>query len=296
LGQNVYGEQKAKTRATEDKTPPLLVFPFLMPVNLAQLRSEVELALAGRVSAPFALPERRVELVSTGIAEVDTLAGGLPRGALTEIFGPAGSGRTSLLFSALGARTSQAEACALVDGSDAFDPHSAEAAGIDLKRLLWVRCRTLEQSFRATDFLLAAGGFGFIALDLGDMPGELVHRVPLETWFRFRRAVEGTPTILFVVEQEPHAKTCASLVLQVETMRSRWNMTGQAEQGNAELCRYSFSRLFDGSGIRAELVRSRTQHGVKTDFRDGRDPLAQGGKSIVFETREIFGAPRSRPT
>jgi recombination protein RecA len=267
-----------------------------MPVNLAQLRSEVELALAGRVSAPFALPERRVELVSTGIAEVDALAGGLPRGALTEIFGPAGSGRTSLLFSALGARTSHAEACALVDGSDAFDPQSAKAAGIDLKQLLWVRCRTLEQSFRATDFLLAAGGFGFIALDLGDTPGELVHRVPLETWFRFRRAVEGTPTILFVLEQEPHAKTCASLVLQVEALRSRWHLAAQAEQGDTELCRYPFSRLFDGSDIRAELVRSRTQQGVKADFRDGRDPLAQDGKSIVFETREIFGAPRSRPT
>jgi len=267
-----------------------------MPANLAQLRAEVELALAGRVASPFALPERRVEFVSTGIAEVDALAGGLPRGALTEIFGPNCSGRTSLLFSALGARTSHAEACALVDGSDAFDPQSAEAAGIDLKRLLWVRCRTMEQSFRATDFLLAAGGFGFIALDLGDTPGELVHRVPLETWFRFRRAVEGTPTILFVLEEEPHAKTCASLVLQVEAARPRWNLTAQVEKGAAALRRYPFSRLFDGSDVRAELVRSRTQQGVKTDFRDGRDPLARDDKSIVFETREMFGFPRSRPT
>jgi len=267
-----------------------------MPVNPAQLRAAVELALAGRVSAPFALPERRVEFVSTGISEVDALAGGLPRGALTEIFGPTCSGRTSLLFSALEARTSHAEACALVDGSDAFDPQSAEAAGIDLKRLLWVRCRTLEQSFRATDFLLAAGGFGFIALDLGDTPGELVHRVPLETWFRFRRAVEGTPTILFVLEEEPHAKTCASLVLQVEAARSRWNLTAQ-DEGAAGLRRYPFARLFDGSDVRAELVRSRTQQGVKTDFRDGRDPLVAGGdKSIVFETRELFGLPSSRPT
>lgn len=265
-----------------------------MPANPAQLRAAVELALAGRVVAPFALPERRVEFVSTGISEVDALAGGLPRGALTEIFGPTCSGRTSLLFSALGARTSHAEACALVDGSDAFDPQSAEAAGIDLKRLLWVRCRTLEQSFRATDFLLAAGGFGFIALDLGDTPGELVHRVPLETWFRFRRAVEGTPTILFVLEEEPHAKTCASLVLQVEAARSHWNLT-QADAA-AGLRRHPFSRLFDGSDVRTELVRSRTQQGVKTDFRDGRDPLAGGDKSVVFETRDIFGLPRSRPT
>jgi recombination protein RecA len=272
----------------------LLFLEFFMPVSLAQLRAEVELALAGRVAAPFALPERRAEFVSTGISEVDALAGGLPRGALTEIFGSAGSGRTTLLFSALSARTSEAEACALVDGSDAFDPQSAEAAGIDLKRLLWVRCRTLEQSFRAADFLLAAGGFGFIALDLGDTPGALVHRVPLETWFRFRRAVEGTPTILFVLEEEPHAKTCASLVLQVEAMRSRWNVAAtQADKSAAGSLRHPFSRLFDGSEIRVELVRARTPQGVKTDFRGGP---AQGGKSIVFETREIYGVTRSRPT
>ncbi len=253
-----------------------------MAANLAQLRSQVELALAGRVSSPFAIPQRNVEIVSTGISEVDALTGGLPRGALTEICGPSCSGRTSLLFSVLGGRTSQAEACALVDGSDAFDPHSAAAAGIDLQRLLWVRCRTLEQSFRAIDFLLAAGGFGLIALDLGDTPGELVHRVPLDTWFRFRRAVEGTPTILFVLEQEPHAKTCASLVLQVEAEGSHWNVARAAEA--AGFCRHPFSRLLDGSEIRAELIRSRAHRGLPADFRNG----------AVFETRERFGFARSR--
>ena len=277
-----------------------------MPANLAQLRSEVELALAGRVASPCAIPERRVEIVSTGISELDALVGGFPRGALTEIVGPAGSGRTSLLFSALGARTSHAEACALVDGSDAFDPQSADAAGIELKRLLWVRCRTIEQSFRATDFLLAAGGFGFIALDLGDTPGELVHRVPLDTWFRFRRAVEGTPTILFVLEQEPHAKTCASLVLQVETTGSRWNVTRDAATPDAALSdfrRHPFSRLLDGSEIRAELVRSRTPQGALADARGGRDPRSiptvsewSAHPSIVFETREVAGLPRSQRT
>jgi recombination protein RecA len=257
-----------------------------MAANLATLRSQIELALAGRVTAPFKLRDRSVENVSTGISEVDALVGGLPRGALTEIFGPSCSGRTSLLFSALGARTTDAEACALVDGCDAFDPHSAEAAGIDLQRLLWVRCRNLEQSFRATDFLLQAGGFGFIALDLSDIPRELVHRVPLDTWFRFRRAVEGTPTILLVLEQEPHAKTCASLVLRMEAERSRWR--GTLSTHVADFYRHPFSRLLDGSEVRAEVIRSRSQQGIRTDFHDGRDPQTRDDKSIVFETSEIL--------
>ncbi len=67
-----------------------------MAVNLATLRSNVELALAGRVAAPFSYRDRHaVETVSTGIPEIDSLAVGLPRGALTEIFGPACSGRTT---------------------------------------------------------------------------------------------------------------------------------------------------------------------------------------------------------
>src|SRR5271168_4029464 len=178
-----------------------------MAANFAALRSKVELALAGRVVAPFNYRDRNVlEIVSTGIPAIDSLSGGLPRGALTEIFGPACSGRTSLLLSALAARTAHAEACALIDGCDAFDPHSAEAAGVELKQLLWVRCRSIDQTLRATDLLLQSGGFGFIALDLSDIPAKVLRHVPLDAWFRFRRAVEDTPTVLVLLEQESNAK------------------------------------------------------------------------------------------
>jgi recombination protein RecA len=92
----------------------------------AALRLEVESALAGRVVAPFQFRERRlVETAPTGVAEVDALTGGLPRGGLTEIFGPVGAGKTSLLMAALAERTTAAEACALVDARDAFDPEAA---------------------------------------------------------------------------------------------------------------------------------------------------------------------------
>src|SRR5580700_11706310 len=80
------------------------------------------------------------EMVSSGIAAMDGLTGGLPRGCLTEICGPASSGRTTLLLAALAAATRRGEFCAVVDASDVLDPHSAQAAGVDLDRLLWVRC------------------------------------------------------------------------------------------------------------------------------------------------------------
>lgn len=86
------------------------------------------------------------EMVSSGIAEIDTLTGGLPRGCLTEICGPASSGRTSVLLAALAAATRRQEVCALVDASDAFDPLSGGAAGVDFEKMLWVRCGIEKQS------------------------------------------------------------------------------------------------------------------------------------------------------
>jgi hypothetical protein len=224
--------------------------------SIATLRSQVESALAGRVPTPFRYRDcELVETVSAGIPEIDLLAGGLPRGSLTEICGPACSGRTTLLLAALASRTAEAEVCAVIDGSDAFDPYSAEAAGVDLKRLLWVRCRDINQALRATDLLIKGGGFGFIALDLSDIAPATVRHVPLNAWFRFRRAVENTPTILAVLEQESNAKTCASLVLEMRAESPKWST--MLEVGDAAIPAYPFARLLDGFVVRAEMRCSR---------------------------------------
>ncbi len=189
------------------------------------------------------------EMVSIGVPAIDALTGGLPRGCLTEICGPASSGRTTLLLAALAAATRRGEFCVVVDASDTLDPQSAAAAGVELERLLWVRCgedapkksttqqkgcpisrasfarevgitsqqseHRLEQVLRATDLLLESGGFGLIILDLGDLPPQSARRIPLTTWFRFRRAVEHKPTILLAIEQQPIAGSCSSLLLQL---------------------------------------------------------------------------------
>jgi hypothetical protein len=191
------------------------------------------------------------EMVSSGIREMDALTGGLPRGCLTEVCGTASSGRTSLLLAALAAATQRQEACTLVDVSDAFDPWSAAAAGVDFERLLWVRCGVhdqsrqehdfsrvdkaslrnrasvpkgekrkftegpVEQALRVTDLLLQSGGFGLVMIDLGDVPFQTARRIPLTSWFRFQRVVERTFTVLFVITPAPCAQTCASLLLKV---------------------------------------------------------------------------------
>ena len=82
------------------------------------------------------------EVAATGIAAVDELLhGGLPVGAISELTGAASSGRTSLALRFVAQRTAEARACAWVDVNDAFDPESAAANGVQLRRLLWMRCR-----------------------------------------------------------------------------------------------------------------------------------------------------------
>jgi hypothetical protein len=215
------------------------VNPAFASGSPADLRARVESSLGEHLSATLLLRERAVPATaSVGIASLDALTGGLPRGALSELAGAASSGRTGVMLSALAEATRRQEVCVLVDASDSFDPVSAAAAGVKLDRLLWVRCgqvrkqtlhkpqsvrrsaiafsNVLEQVLKVTDLLLQSGGFGMVVLDLGDIPVESVRRIPLTSWFRFRRAVEPTVTVLLLIEREACAKTCASLVLQLE--------------------------------------------------------------------------------
>jgi recombination protein RecA len=225
-----------------------------MAVNVAALRSQLETALAGRVPAPFTPRRVQIETTPFNILEVDRLTGGLPQGCLTEISGPLSSSRATLLLSALASRTAHGHTCALVDGRETFDPNSAAAAGVNLERLLWVRCRNLDQCLQATDLLLQGGGFGLIALDLSVLPPKTVRYVPLNVWFRFRRAVENTSTILLLLNQESNAGTCASLILRLGLDSSCWLAPPTRRtlfSMNSSAC------LFNGSRIQLELVRSR---------------------------------------
>lgn len=224
-----------------------------MRSSTASLRLHVESALAGRVASPFRLREAAAPLVvPTGIATLDKFVGGLPRGGLTEIYGPPCSGKTSILHSALASRT-RSEMCALVDAQDAFDPNSSQASGVYLPRLLWARCHGLEQAFRCLDLLLHGGGFGLLALDIADAPVRLVRQVPLNVWFRLRRAVEETPTVLLVFSRESNAKTCASLVLRLEREAAQWSLKTRKVTPPAF---HTPGCLLDGSAHSAEIVRS----------------------------------------
>ncbi len=189
-------------------------------MSAAVLKRQFESLLGGHLDWQS---KPRPETARTGVAEIDSAIGGLPRGCLTEIIGPASSGRTSLLVSILAEATARQEVCALVDADDAFDPVSAASAGVRLEKLIWIRtAKSAEQALKAADLLIQGGGFGVVAMDLGDTPPATARRISLTSWFRLRRAVENTPTVLVTVARQSNAKTCASLQVQCQRERVHW--------------------------------------------------------------------------
>jgi recombination protein RecA len=236
------------------------------------LRAQLETTLGERVSSPFTDIERRVwECVSSGIPSLDAAIGGLPRGAIVEICGVPASGKTTLAWTVLAAMCRQEEVCALVDGTDAFDPESGEAAGIDMQRLLWVRCRNIDQVLRSTDLLLQGGGFGVVALDLSDLPQKALHGVPLATWFRFQRVIENTPTLLLVIGRESAAKSAAALVIRANLRQAEWKTVvgrrwpeGPDEGASSRLnaLTRSSTTLSRGERARANTLSPSPSHGV----------------------------------
>src|SRR5437899_329936 len=136
------------------------------------------------------------------------------RGEITEIVGAPSSGRTSHLVACLRDVVSRGETAALVDTEETFDPGFASQAGIDLRRLLWVRCGGHRAvALRAADMLVRCPGFALVALDLG----ERVPRLSTTLAFRLKFAVRQTDVALLIVGRR--RLTGSSAALAIETLR-----------------------------------------------------------------------------
>jgi hypothetical protein len=162
------------------------------------------------------------EFLPAGISVFDSRIGGVPRGAITEVYGPDSSGKTTFLHALIANSTVSGEFCALVDARDSFDPATAAAAGAELSRLFWVRCRAAEEAIRSADLLIQSGGWGLIVLDLSDIKPELLRKAPLSYWYRFKRAVENTRTVFLILDREPCAKNCAAMTLELPAAKPVW--------------------------------------------------------------------------
>ena len=206
----------------------------------------------------------------------------LPRGQVSEVIGPASSGRTSLAWAALGAATRRGESVALIDTFDRFDPPTAFACGIELSRLLWVRGqavsktavaidpawlpgvravngpgtfieRVIDRAIKSLNLVVQSGVCTLVVIDLVDVPANALRRLPASTWFRIERAIEGSDTAVLILAAMPVARSAGgrSMALQAGVI---W--TGDHDR----------TRRMAGVRARASISAARWSHAQSVDL------------------------------
>ncbi len=112
---------------------------------------------------------------------------------------------------------------ALVDTEETFDPASAARAGVELCRLLWVRCgRRRDIALRAADLLVRCPGLALVGLDLGEMPP----RLPLAVAFRLKLAARRAGVALVILGSERIAGPGACVAVRALRNSVEWTGPG----------------------------------------------------------------------
>ena len=243
-------------KPTTSRIKPVLV-PPPPPVEPGQseavrhLRSTLDVAIAARVTSATELmraldKSRRDESIPTTLPAIDTLlGGGLRRGKVIEIVARRASGRFSVVMAALTAATSMGEAAALIDLGDHFDPQIAEANGVDLKRLLWVRPHNMKDAVMAAE-MITATGFQLVVVDAGLHPMRGKRRAPDAAWVRLARAAEAQGTAMLVSAPFPLTGTTSEGVIRADFARAKWLGQGKSP------------RLL--AGLEAKFILDRHRH------------------------------------
>jgi hypothetical protein len=220
----------------------------------------------------------------TGVTALDAvLAGGFPRGQLSEIVGARSSGRASVLLQMLAAATTRREIVALVDVLDMLDVSSAAAAGVDLGRLLWTRgqvlmhpgqCRdmnprALDRAIKALTLVLQAGNFGLVAFDAAEAPPHALERLPFTTWRRLQRIIEGSQTACVLVGNTPIARSSGGVRVRLRRAGGAGGAGGAGRAGRAGGAPAPLEKnpggvrldglLFKGFDLEVEVIRARIQ-------------------------------------
>ena len=108
-----------------------------------------------------------IESIPTGALSLDLAlgVGGLPRGRVTEIYGPESSGKSTLAMHVVAEAQRNGGVCAYIDAEHAMDPIYAKAIGVDIDQLLISQPDTGEQALEIADMLVRSGALDVVVID-----------------------------------------------------------------------------------------------------------------------------------
>ena len=109
----------------------------------------------------------KIESIPTGAIMLDLALGigGVPRGRVTEIYGPESSGKTTLCLHIIANAQKRGGICAIVDAEHALDPAYAERLGVNINELLISQPDTGEQALEIVEMLVRSGAVDVVVVD-----------------------------------------------------------------------------------------------------------------------------------
>jgi recombination protein RecA len=112
-------------------------------------------------------PVEKVPAISTGSIAIDRITGigGVPRGRITEIYGPESSGKTTLALHVIANAQKEGGVAAFIDAEHALDPTYAKKLGINLEELLVSQPDSGEQALEIAETLVRSGAVDVIVVD-----------------------------------------------------------------------------------------------------------------------------------
>src|ERR1700682_483326 len=181
--------------------------PGSSPSRAARLRRSAVVDLRNLLAERFPhTPASAETRLITGLSFLDqTIGGGLPKGAITELISPQVSAGSASLIHALiqpqrGTVVPVVRPVALIDGRDSFDPQPLGNACF--RHLLWVRCNKVFEAIKAADLLLRDGNFPLVIVDLVLYPPEELRKIPQTSWYRLQRLVEPISAVCLVLTRQ----------------------------------------------------------------------------------------------
>ncbi len=164
--------------------------------------------------------------IATGFPALDqALAiGGLPRGRLCDLVGPATSGKTTLALKFLAQAQAGGGEVAYVDQSLSFDADYAHRCGLDLARLWVGTTHDLAEALAAVEALVRNGGLAAVVLDILDLPwaDPPVARHLAATLDRLPAALTRSGTALLVLHESPVPALAQHAAVRLQLYRERW--------------------------------------------------------------------------
>ena len=151
----------------ENREPPKLSDERRKALTLAITQIEKTCGKGSIMRMGSDSPQVRLEGISTGAINLDAAIGigGIPRGRVTEIFGPESSGKTTLALHVVAHAQKAGGAAAYIDAEHALDVEYAKKLGVDIENLLVSQPDTGEQGLEICEILVRSGAVDVVVID-----------------------------------------------------------------------------------------------------------------------------------